>query len=140
MFDLRALRVTALLPCAVCGGRGQVEALITTSIAMDDAEKEWRQATYESVIADPRLKALARDIAENSRHEGDPELGAGDMEAARRYLRKCMYNMGAVELQQVSNMELAALLARGALGAARYRARSAVPSGTATRRRPKSGR
>lgn len=89
---------------------------------MDDDEREWKQAMYERAVSDSKIKGLAWQMAERLVGAGDPELGAGDLEAARRYLRVCMLNMSVYELQTVTTHELAGLLARGALGAARHRA------------------
>lgn len=89
---------------------------------MEDGEREWKQAMYERAISDPQLKMLAWKMAESMTTDGGPPLGAGDLEAARRYLRVCMMNMTTYELQTATNAELAGLLARGTLGAARYRA------------------
>lgn len=89
---------------------------------MDNDEREWKQAMYERAVADQQLKSLAWHMAQSLGGPGDPALGAGDLEAARRYLRVCVLNMSVYELQTVTNSELAGLLARGALGAARHRA------------------
>ncbi|MCC6901788.1 MAG: hypothetical protein IT377_22655 [Polyangiaceae bacterium] len=94
---------------------------------MDDDEREWKQAMYERAVADPALKGLAWTIADNATAGDAPPVNAGDMAAARRYLRTCMMNMSSTELPGVTTNELAGLLARGALGAARHRTRAGVP-------------
>lgn len=93
---------------------------------MDDDEREWKQAVYERAVSEPQLKALAWNIADLATGDGVPSVNAGDMAAARRYLRACMLNMTVTELQAVTSNELAGLLARGAMGAARHRARGDV--------------
>lgn len=109
------------------------------STPMDDDEREWKQAVYERAVADPQVKALAWNIANHATGEASPAVNAGDMAAARRYLRACMLNMTVTELQAVTSNELAGLLARGAMGAARHRTRadasSALPSSRARHRR-----
>ncbi|MBI3206672.1 MAG: hypothetical protein HYZ29_34365 [Myxococcales bacterium] len=107
---------------------------------MDDDEREWKQAMYERAVADPALKSLAWTIADNATAGDAPPVNAGDMAAARRYLRACVLNMTSTELQGVTTNELAGLLARGALGAARHRTQAgapvSLPSGR-SRRRPR---
>lgn len=106
---------------------------------MDDEEREWKQAVYERAVSDPQVKALAWNIAGLATSDGMPSVNAGDLAAARRYLRACMLRMSVTELQAVTSNELAGLLARGALGAARHRTRadasSALPSSRARPRR-----
>lgn len=103
---------------------------------MGDDEREWKQSMYEQAVSDPNFKSLAWQMAERLVGADDPELGAGDVEAARRYLRACMLNMSVYELQTVTTQELAGLLARGALGAARYRAAGTTTHSAGAPRRP----
>jgi hypothetical protein len=48
-----------------------------------------------------------------------------DIAAGRKYLRQCILNMSQVELRSLRERDAAALLARGARGAAAYRKRAA---------------
>lgn len=111
---------------------------------MDNDEREWKQAVYERAIANQELKAMAWQMAERESASESVALGPGDMEAARRYLRVCMRNMSVYELQTVATHELAGLLARGALGAARFRAeratRGVTPASPGARRRERRDR
>lgn len=108
-------------------------------MATDNEEREWKAAYFDSLITNPQLKALAWQLAEAARGDGDPVLAPGDQEAGRRYLRKCLTHMSMVELQRATVMELAGLLARGTVGAARYRTRT-LTAPLPSRRRSKPDR
>lgn len=89
---------------------------------MRPEEHEYREGRFEEIVASDR--ARARVLAHVS-FIADPSdaVAPADVEAARLYLRRCMERMSYGELLQKSECELAALWARGALGASRYRQR-----------------
>lgn len=86
-------------------------------------DREWRISVYENLIADPRVQAIAMQVAESSRGPGDPEVNLGDTAAARKYLLRCVMNMTVVEVASLDVATAGGLWGRGAIGAARWRAR-----------------
>jgi len=59
--------------------------------------------------------------------EGDPGVSRQDAVASRPYLRTCIMRMPEAEVAELSDEAAASLWARGALGAARYRAGRTPP-------------
>ena len=59
----------------------------------------------------------------------DPQVQMADVTGARRYLRTCVHRMSVEEAQVLTGEHAADLWARGALGAARYRAALVAPEG-----------
>jgi hypothetical protein len=110
---------------------------------MSEDEREWKASVYEQFVADAGVKRRAWTLAENARGEDDPEVTLLDVECARPYLRKCLTNMSVNELADLGAEGAAALWARGAIGACRYRHRqSHHAEASATRslkQRPKRG-
>ncbi|GMV17475.1 MAG: hypothetical protein AMXMBFR56_56990 [Polyangiaceae bacterium] len=92
-------------------------------------DTEWKLAAYAEATADETVRQLAWSIANAARTAEDPELSAMDLQAARRYLRACMLRATAAEISAMQRQDLAALWARGLLGAARYRSRRSEPGG-----------
>jgi hypothetical protein len=82
---------------------------------------EWYEACYEQVVADKAVQSQALVHAQRMRSIDDPEITISDVQASRAYLRACMLNMSPTELSDKKSDEFAALWARGALGAAKYR-------------------
>lgn len=90
-------------------------------------DREWRMSVYENLVADRRVQAIAMQIAEASREPGDPEVNLGDTAAARRYLLRCVMRMSIAELANIDVATAGGLWGRGAIGAARWRARAKAP-------------
>ena len=84
-------------------------------------DEDWYTALYEQVVADRAVQARAIDYAETMRLDGDPEISMSDVQASRAYLRACIFSMSQTEASEKRPDDLAALWARGALGAAKYR-------------------
>jgi hypothetical protein len=84
-------------------------------------DREWYDKYYEAAVANAEVRSSTMVCAARMRSVDDPEIQPSDVLASRAYLRKCMTNMSMAELATKSYPELAALWARGALGAARYR-------------------
>jgi hypothetical protein len=82
---------------------------------------EWYELAFVDVVSDPNVRALARRDATRLASPEGPFPEAADFEAARPYLRKCMDNMSVAELEELTDEQAAALWARGACGAARFR-------------------
>jgi hypothetical protein len=91
---------------------------------LDNEDREWRISVYENLIADPRVQAIAMQVAESSRERGDPEVNLGNTAAARKYLLRCIMNMTVVEVSTLDVATAGGLWGRGAIGAARWRARN----------------
>lgn len=90
-------------------------------------DREWRMSVYENLVADRRVQAIAMRIAEASREPGDPDVNLGDTAAARRYLLRCVMRMSIAELANIDVATAGGLWGRGAIGAARWRARAKAP-------------
>ncbi len=99
-------------------------------------DEDWYTALYEQIVADRAVQARTVDYAETMRVDGDPEISMSDVQASRAYLRACIFNMSPTEASEKRPEDLAALWARGALGAAKYRSRKSQKS---TRRRRTKG-
>jgi hypothetical protein len=87
-----------------------------------EEEREYRQARFEEIVADPWVRSRVLDHLSFLSDDDEPGVAPADIEAARSYLKQCMSNMSLNELSQKDRNDLAALWARGSLGAARYRA------------------
>lgn len=85
-------------------------------------EAAWIEALYVEALNDDSIRAHALDIAQAMRQPDDPEVLLADLTAAQRYLKKCLTTRTADEVAALRRSDFAALLARGALGSARYRA------------------
>lgn len=93
-----------------------------------DGDAEWKLAAFNAAVQDERVQNLAWSIAEAAQTPEDPKLSAMDVQAARRYLRACILKASTEEVAGMGLHELAALWARGTVGAARYRARRPAPA------------
>ena len=108
----------------------------------DANNAEWYEGIYEETVANESVKSSAMAHATAMRSEDDPEILVSDVQASRAYLRQCMLNMSTGELCTKSFAELAALWARGALGAARYRSKGGSKGrrvGASARSRSRAG-
>jgi hypothetical protein len=94
-------------------------------VSRPDTERDWKEEYFANVVNQPQVQARAWDIAEEMREPDDPELTLADLHCARRYLRACFLNSSERELSGMTLNGFAAWWARGILGAARYRLRSA---------------
>ena len=88
-------------------------------------EREERETHYLRTIEPPEYLRAAELQATAMREESDPKIYRSDLAAGTRYLRTCMDNMTLSEVQYRDDQVFVALWARGALGAARYRAAKA---------------
>ncbi|MEO7034244.1 MAG: hypothetical protein ABI548_10160 [Polyangiaceae bacterium] len=82
---------------------------------------EWYEACYEQIVANKAVQTRALTYAQAMRGRDDPEIVIPDVQGSRAYLRACVLNMSVAELSEKKTDEFAALWARGALGAAKYR-------------------
>jgi hypothetical protein len=98
----------------------------TSRVTADD-DREWRSAFLGNVVNDPRLRLRVSYHISVICGPDDPEVTPADVQAARGYLKKCVERMPTGELANKDWDDLAALWARGALGAARFRASGARP-------------
>ncbi len=89
---------------------------------MRDEDDEAKTAIYAELIASKEVRALVSTHI-GLMHDGYPPVGPADVAAAQTYLKACIDNMTLVELDSTSDDHLAALWARGCVGAALYRAR-----------------
>lgn len=90
---------------------------------MTQEEKDYRDGVFTDTVADERVRARVYAHISFMADDTEPAVAPADIQAARSYLRRCMDNMTMSELSQKPIDDLAALWARGALGAARYRVR-----------------
>jgi hypothetical protein len=89
----------------------------------DSNNAEWYEGVYNETVANESVKSGTLAHAKAMRSEDDPDVLVSDVQASRAYLKQCMMNMSTSELSAKPFAELAALWARGALGAARYRSK-----------------
>jgi hypothetical protein len=103
-----------------------------------DEDRDAKLEYFHHAVSNPEVKR--RLSLHLSSMEGGDEVAPSDVQAAGNYLRTCILNMDMPELEMKSLDELAALWARGALGAAQYRRqRQSTPShGERARRRRRS--
>lgn len=87
----------------------------------EENDSEWREAAFAEFVSAEDVQDRALALATRMRGESDPIVRAEDVTAARPYLRKCIQRMSTHEAYQLDAEHAAHLLARGALGAARYR-------------------
>jgi hypothetical protein len=87
-------------------------------------DDEWRDGWLADVVADPDCRSAAMEIARGLRQDGDPHVSVADLEASTAYLRKALGRRPVTELGGMTLDRVAALWARGAHGAACYRART----------------
>lgn len=98
---------------------------------MTEDDRDWILAVFGDVTADPEVKRRVMAYAAELRSEDDPAVHVADVDAARAYLKTSLLRRSVLEIQGMTALEFASLWARGALGAARYRA---AGSGRTTRR------
>jgi len=89
--------------------------------------RAWLEARFDEVVGNPVMRARVHAHISQMAEPDDPGVAISDIVAARHYLRKCMERTSVNELAEKSDDELASLWARGAMGAARYRARHRLP-------------
>ena len=99
---------------------------------MKDDSKERRESWMAIILSHPGCRALALELARGLRVAGDPHISVVDIEVARKYVIKCLQSRPLEQLEVMTIDQVAALWAKGAYGAACYRARPAQ----STRRRP----
>ncbi len=109
---------------------------------MDPEQTEWREGIIAELVSNPRVEERAWHLATGMAEEGDPGISRQDAVASRPYLRACIMRMPEAEVSALSDEAAASLWARGALGAARYRAGRTTPSsmGPMRGRLPRQGR
>jgi hypothetical protein len=90
---------------------------------MKDDEREYRDARFVEIVAEPALKNRLKHHVDQMTGPGEPVVTEADRQAGRQYLCACMNRMSITELSEKADDELVALWARGSLGAARYRVR-----------------
>ena len=88
-------------------------------------EREERETHFLQIVESPPYRRAAELQAAAMREESDPQIHRSDLAAGTRYLKTCMDNMTLSEVQYRDDQVFVALWARGALGAARYRAAKA---------------
>lgn len=101
-------------------------------LGMTETE-DWKRCVYESLVTSNEVRALAWKIVEDTARGEDPRVSPIDMAGARNYLKTCLLNMSQGELANLTPLEAAALLARGAIGSARWRSRGGSSAPTASR-------
>lgn len=89
----------------------------------DSQLREWYAACFAELISQPEVRRAAQLELARLAAGGTITPHTADLEAARPYLKKCVENMSAMELENISAESAGALWPRGALGAARYRER-----------------
>lgn len=92
-------------------------------------EDEWRETLFASLVDTPEIEARALRVARTLGGANDPPVQMADVTGARRYLRTCVHRMSIEEANVLTGEQAADLWARGALGAARYRAGLVAPEG-----------
>lgn len=92
---------------------------------ISDDERDDIDSLHADVISNESvIKLVFKQVVELCESD-DPVVHEADVWAARRYLLRCMENMSEYERKSSDYAEFAGLWARGAIGAARYRARRA---------------
>jgi hypothetical protein len=100
--------------------------------AQSTEDREWLTSFFADVLSDPSLRRRVNHHALQLQEPDTPDVTPSDIQAAVPYLRVCVLNMTPNEAAAMTIDDLAALWARGAAGAAKYRtkpARWAAPDG-----------
>ena len=92
---------------------------------MKDDTKERRGSWMAMILSHPECRALAFELARGLRVAGDPHISVVEIEVATKYLIKCLQNRPLDQLEVMTVDQVAALWAKGAYGAACYRAKLA---------------
>jgi hypothetical protein len=92
----------------------------------DSETKAWLLDFFASVLAEPGLRQRVHHHAALVQEPDAPQVTPSDVQASVPYLRACILNMTPDEASTLSVDDLAALWARGAAGAAKYRTRANV--------------
>lgn len=95
-------------------------------------DREWLAAFFADALAERSLRQRVNHHALQLREPDTPAVTPSDVQAAVPYLRACVFNMTPDEAAALTIDDLAALWARGAVGAAKYRTRAT--SGTVPHR------
>jgi hypothetical protein len=85
-------------------------------------EREAKLEYFYDAVANPNTRQRV-SFHIRAMHEGDPPVAPADVQAAQGYLKACILNMSLAELDLKTQDDLAALWARGSIGAAQYRMR-----------------
>jgi hypothetical protein len=98
-------------------------------VAMAD-ENEWRENLFASLVDTPEIEALALKVARTLGSANDPEVRMADVTGARVTCGRAFTGCPSKRRRcSRASGRAAHLWARGALGAARYRARLVAPEG-----------
>jgi hypothetical protein len=89
-------------------------------------DREWLATFFAEALAEPSLRQRVGHHATQLREPDTPNVTPSDVQAAVPYLRACVFNMTPDEAAALTIDDLAALWARGAVGAAKYRARAST--------------
>ncbi len=87
----------------------------------ESKDREWFEVSFAQLVSDTDVRRAARLELARLAAGSDLNPQQADIEGARNYFKKCVFNMSTAELQALSADEAGALWARGALGAARFR-------------------
>lgn len=88
----------------------------------DESVRQWYETAFAQLVSSPEVRRAAQLEMSRLAVGGATAPEAADLEAARVYLRRCIANMSVLEVESITAQSAGALWARGALGAARYRA------------------
>jgi hypothetical protein len=88
-----------------------------------DAEDnaDYYEQLFLELVNDDKARKMAIELTEETAASEELTPTLADVSAGKRYLRQCMLNMSLIEVRGSAVDDLAALWARGAVGAARYR-------------------
>lgn len=92
----------------------------------DSETKAWLLEVFASLLAEPGLRKRVHHHAALVREPDAPQVTPSDVQASVPYLRACVLNMTPEEASTLSVDDVAALWARGAAGAAKYRTRTTM--------------
>ena len=87
----------------------------------DPNNREWYEASFAMLVSNDEVRRAARTEMDRLAAGTDLSPQMSDLEGARNYFRKCIFNMPVVEVEALSATDAGALWARGAFGAARFR-------------------
>lgn len=125
---------------ATCQGGAYDRALryVGRILLTMEEEPNLKLSVYESLVGDTSVQGLVWRLLKEAGLDDSVGVSPMDVAAARRYLRRCLLNMSMGELASLQTFEAAALWAKGAIGAARYRQQ--LPPETGDRRVKKRAR
>jgi hypothetical protein len=88
-----------------------------------EEEQDWKQVAFVQTVSNQGIRDTAWEMALEMHGDAEPALQPADLETARTYIRKCMWRMLVDEIKMSADETLAALWAKGTVGAAKYRVR-----------------